>query len=104
MSRLVHTEALHVGCMRLGPGGLVGYHRASTHQLFAVVEGAGWVRGAGVERVPISAGQAVYWEAGEEHEAGTDTGMVAIVVESDMLTNSAEDMGPVAPWSADATT
>ncbi len=46
LSRLAHTAGIHVGCMRLGPGGRVGYHPASTYQLFAVVAGEGWVRGA----------------------------------------------------------
>jgi quercetin dioxygenase-like cupin family protein len=85
MSRLVHTDHLHVGCMRFESGGSVGCHRAATHQLFAVVEGEGWVRGDGPERVPIKAGEAVFCESGEEHEAGTDFGMVAIVIEGDIV-------------------
>lgn len=95
MSRLVHSESLHVGCMRLPPGGLVGSHRAATDQMFAAVEGEGWVRGSASERIPIEAGQAVFWESGEEHEAGTDTGLVAIVVEGEGLETNPEDMGPV---------
>jgi quercetin dioxygenase-like cupin family protein len=102
ISRLVHSERLHVGCMRLGPGGLVGYHQASTQQVFAVVEGEGWVRGASSERVPIEAGHATFWERGEYHEAGTDRGMVAIVVEGDDLASSPEDMGPVSRRAAEA--
>lgn len=97
MSRLAHTEGIHVGCIRLGPGGLVRYHRASTYQLFAVVEGEGWVRGEGPERVPIRTGQATFWEPGESHESGTDTGMVALVVETDTLGGDPEAIGPVPP-------
>lgn len=85
MSRLMHTDQLHVGCMRLESGGSVGYHRAASHQLFAVVEGEGWVRGASPERFPIKAGEGVLWESGEGHEAGTESGMVAIVVEGDIV-------------------
>src|SRR5437763_13793128 len=81
ISRLIHSEILHVGCMRLGAGGLVGSHEAATHQLFAVVEGEGWTRKGTADRAPIRAGQAVLWEPGELHEAGTERGMVAIVVE-----------------------
>ncbi len=95
MSRMAHTEGIYIGCMRLGQDGLVGYHLASTYQLFAVVEGEGWVRGAGLERVPIRAGQATLWEPGEGHQAETDTGMVAIVVESDTLGGNPEAIGPV---------
>jgi quercetin dioxygenase-like cupin family protein len=82
---------VQVGCMRLAAGGVVGMHPATIPQLFLVVAGEGWVRvsagtGSG-ERVPIQAGQAAFWEAGEEHESGTeaDVGMTAMVVEADQL-------------------
>lgn len=69
----------------------MGYHPAGTYQLFAVVDGDGWVRAEG-DRVAIRAGEAAFWEPGEEHGAGTDTGMVAIIVESDAL--GAGEQGP----------
>ena len=86
MSPLVRARELHVGCMRLGPGGSVGYHQATTPQLFAVVEGSGWIS-SGKDRVhePISSGGAVLWDEGEWHEVGTDNGLVAIVVEGAQL-------------------
>jgi quercetin dioxygenase-like cupin family protein len=85
-SRIVHTtKPTHISCMYLGPSGLVGYHQATVPQLFLVVQGAGWVRGEGPERRAITAGQAVFWEAGEWHETGTDTGLVAIVIEGEAL-------------------
>jgi mannose-6-phosphate isomerase-like protein (cupin superfamily) len=102
MSRLVHSDNLHVGCMRLGPGGLVGYHRAVAAQLFAIVEGEGWVRGEGSDHIPIKAGQAVMWESGEQHEAGTDTGMIAIVVEGALLSGGTVDIGPPGRQTGDA--
>jgi quercetin dioxygenase-like cupin family protein len=101
MSRLIHTEALHVGCMRLGAGGIVGHHQAVTHQLFAVVDGEGWVQGEDGERVQIRAGQAALWAPGEDHAAGTETGMVAIVVEGDAVAASPGDIGPVPPGGND---
>ena len=73
-------------CFHLPPGGLVGRHPAATKQLFCVVDGEGWVSGGDGVRVPISAGQAAYWEADEEHEQGTDTGLVAITLEGDEFT------------------
>jgi len=75
----------HVVCLRIGAGGVLGRHPASVDQMFVVVEGEGWVTGSGGERVPVTAGKAVYWEAGEEHESGSDTGMTAIAVESERL-------------------
>ena len=76
---------VQIGCMRLEPGGRVGAHQATTRQLFLVVRGAGWVRGPEAERTPIVADQAACWEPGEEHESGSESGMVALVIEGDAL-------------------
>ena len=86
MTRLVDNADLFVGCMRLAAGGSVGYHQATTMQLFAVIEGSGWIS-SGDERVrePISSGGAVLWSEGEWHEVGTEGGLVAIVVEGGQL-------------------
>jgi hypothetical protein len=43
------------------------------------------VRGAEGERRPIAAGQAAFWQEGEEHESGTESGLTAMVVEGDGL-------------------
>ena len=77
----VNGEA-QLACLRLKPGGLLGRHPAAAPQLFVVVEGGGWVRTDDRE-ASVGAGQAVLWEAGEEHEsrAGAD-GMTAIVLEA----------------------
>jgi quercetin dioxygenase-like cupin family protein len=75
----------HVVCLRIGAGGVLGRHPASVAQIFVVVEGEGWVSGTDGRRVAVTAGKAVYWEAGEEHESGTDSGMTAIVVEAERL-------------------
>jgi gentisate 1,2-dioxygenase len=75
----------HAGCIYLLPGGVVGMHPAEQRQLFMVVQGSGWVRGGNSGQVPIEAGQAVLWEAGELHGSGTETGMTAIVLEGEHL-------------------
>jgi quercetin dioxygenase-like cupin family protein len=95
MARLVHNEALHVGCMYINPRGGVGRHPTATYQLFAVVQGQGWTRTGDGEREPIESGQAVYWEPGEVHEAGTEHGMMVIVVEGNILRAASEEIGPV---------
>jgi quercetin dioxygenase-like cupin family protein len=75
----------HVVCLRLGPGGVLGRHPASVEQLFVVVDGEGWASGADGERVPVTAGTAIHWQAGEQHESGSESGLTAIVVESERL-------------------
>ncbi|WP_031305720.1 cupin domain-containing protein [Brevibacillus panacihumi] len=87
ISRIVRTQGpVSIGCIRIGPKGVLGYHPAVVDQLFLVVEGEGWVRGKDdSEPVPISAGQAAFWEAGEGHESGSEEGMIAMVIEGEKL-------------------
>jgi hypothetical protein len=70
-----------VGCLHLGPSGILGRHPAASTQLFCVVLGEGEVSGADGIAVPIQAGQAALWEPGEAHETTTRTGLTAIIVE-----------------------
>jgi quercetin dioxygenase-like cupin family protein len=94
MSRIVRTSGeVHVGAMHLLPGGVIGWHQATTEQLLLVVSGIGFVRSGdkesgkdGAEWIAIHAGQAAFWSAGEWHETLTETGLTGIVVENpDML-------------------
>jgi quercetin dioxygenase-like cupin family protein len=82
--RRLATEA-HVVVIEVKAGGIVGRHPAGVTQLFAVLQGSGWVSGDDGERDPIQAGEAVVWEPGEEHESGSDEGMTALVVEAESL-------------------
>jgi quercetin dioxygenase-like cupin family protein len=75
----------HAVVIEIGPGGVVGRHPAVFAQLFTVVRGSGWVSGADGLRKVISAGEAVLWEQGEEHESGSDEGMTALVVEAEQI-------------------
>ena len=74
-----------VVCLAVEPGGLIGTHPAASAQLFLVIAGQGWVAGPGGERVAVSAGTAVRWEAGEAHTCGSDTGLTALAVEAGSL-------------------
>jgi quercetin dioxygenase-like cupin family protein len=88
MSRIIASEksgSFHIGCIYLGTNGKVGYHQTATNQLFLVVQGEGWVRSGDHHKMNIKAGQAAFWIAGEWHESGTESGMMAIVIESDSL-------------------
>jgi len=87
----VGAGEVHIVCMRLAPGGVVGAHPAAGPQLFAVTQGEGWVQGGTAEaltdaRQPIRAGYAALWDAGEWHAADTTTGMTALVIEGPTLT------------------
>jgi len=83
LSRVAHLlEEAMIHCAYLEPHGMIGYHQATVPQLFLILQGEGWVRGENPERMPIQTGQGAYWEEGEGHEAGTETGMTAIIIES----------------------
>jgi quercetin dioxygenase-like cupin family protein len=75
----------HAVVIEIGPGGVVARHPSVVGQLFVVVRGSGWVSGQDGKREPISAGEAVLWEQGEEHESGSDDGMTAVVLEAESL-------------------
>jgi len=72
---------VRVQIMHLTPGGLIGRHRASMKQLFAVVAGSGWVSGQDGKRRTLRAGYGALWEEGDDHEAGTDEGLTAVCIE-----------------------
>lgn len=76
---------ISVGCMYFDKDSVVGMHPATVPQLFLVIEGDGWVQVEGSEKVPVSKGTAVFWDAGEQHESGSETGMTAIIIESPSL-------------------
>ena len=82
---LTSGAPFQAACFRLEPGGRIGRHPATFPQLLAIVEGSGWVSGAGGEPRAVAGGEAAYWEAGEEHETRTDDGLTAIVIESEEL-------------------
>ncbi len=86
---LREPEIAQIGCLHLGPDSLVGLHPAGMPQLLLVVQGAGEVRGDGPDFVPITAGQAAFWELGEAHETRSERGMTALVIEGTMLNPSA---------------
>lgn len=71
-----------IHCAYLDPQGVIGFHQAGMPQLFLVLQGEGWVRGEAPERKPIRTGQAAYWAEGEWHEAGTEAGMMAMIIEA----------------------
>jgi hypothetical protein len=50
-----------------------------------VLEGSGEVSGADGVAQPIGPGEAVFWEAGEEHETTSATGLTALILEGDAL-------------------
>ena len=86
MSRIIQTDqAANIGFMDLNKVGIVGYHQAVVPQLLLIIKGEGYVRSEDEEYFKVQSGDAVFWEKDEWHETKTDTGLTAIVIESEEL-------------------
>jgi quercetin dioxygenase-like cupin family protein len=89
MSRIVRTtNATHIGFMYLEQNGTIGYHQATMPQLLLIMSGEGFVRGEAEEYYKVQPGDAVFWIKGEWHETKTDSGITAVVIESEELNPS----------------
>lgn len=82
LARLGRVDGAAVDVVTFQPGGRLGRHPTRLWQLFALVSGTGWASGLEVVQERLGPGDAVLWEPGEEHESGTDDGMIAIVVQT----------------------
>jgi quercetin dioxygenase-like cupin family protein len=66
---------------RVECGGRILRHPATYPQILAVLDGSGVVSGADGVDEPIVAGEAVFWQAGEEHETTSQDGLTALIIE-----------------------
>ncbi|SDT28794.1 hypothetical protein SAMN05444162_3690 [Paenibacillaceae bacterium GAS479] len=87
-----HDGRIQISSLHLEAGGVVGRHPATVSQLFLLIDGEGWVSGPDRQRIAIRAGQAAFWEAGEEHESGTKSGMTVIMAEGEELVIEMEEL------------
>jgi quercetin dioxygenase-like cupin family protein len=71
----------HVHWLRFEAGGEIPRHEAGFGQLFYVVAGRGWVEGGDGRRVDVSAGDAVFFDRGEQHAKGSAHGMTALMLQ-----------------------
>lgn len=89
LARLIGGDArVAVSVLHLPAGGAVGRHPAASPQLLAVVSGSGWASGEDGRRAQLSAGRAAYFESGELHDAGTDSGLVALCIEGTFVVHT----------------
>ncbi|MDQ6709659.1 MAG: cupin [Candidatus Dormibacteraeota bacterium] len=77
--------AADISCLRFESSAVLGRHPTGRQQIFAVVQGEGWVSGPDGMRHAIAAGQAAFWDRGESHESGTESGMTVLIVQAERL-------------------
>lgn len=82
LARVGAVEGAAVDVLTFEAGAVLGRHPTRLWQLFSVVHGGGWALGADGVRVPIVAPDCVLWEPGEEHESGSEEGMMVVVVQT----------------------
>ncbi|WHY69607.1 cupin domain-containing protein [Neobacillus sp. SuZ13] len=86
-SKIIKTEEpTNIGFIDIEQGGIVGYHIAPVPQLFIVIQGEGWIEGEDNTRITLKSGEGVFWEKGEGHTSGSETGLTALVLQSEKLT------------------
>jgi quercetin dioxygenase-like cupin family protein len=71
----------HAYLLYFDPGGLIGPHEAGFGQLFVAVSGHGWVAGPDGARQALAQGEAAFIARGEVHAKGSDSGLVALMVQ-----------------------
>jgi quercetin dioxygenase-like cupin family protein len=82
---IFHGSPFQAAVFRVAPGGRIARHPATYPQILAVLDGSGNVSGPSGVDEPIEAGEAVFWQAGEEHETKTADGLTALIIEGDGL-------------------
>jgi quercetin dioxygenase-like cupin family protein len=73
---------MHVYAVHFNANAQIGVHPTGFCQLFLVVQGSGWAAGEDGQRINLRAGQGAFFERGEMHSKGSETGMVAIMVQA----------------------
>jgi hypothetical protein len=76
---------VHVYAVHFGKNSSIGAHPTGFCQLFLVVQGSGWAAGQDGRRVNLRVGQGVFFERGEMHSKGSDTGMIALMVQGTQI-------------------
>jgi quercetin dioxygenase-like cupin family protein len=82
---IFHGSPFQAAVFRVAPGGRIARHPATYPQILAVLDGSGNVSGPSGVDEPIEAGEAIFWQAGEEHETKTADGLTALIIEGDGL-------------------
>jgi len=84
-SPLEEGALVQAAIFRVAAGGGLLRHPATYPQVFAVLDGYGVVSGADGVEEQVGAGEAVFWNEGEEHEMRSPHGLTALIIEGQHL-------------------
>jgi len=71
-----------INAVYINPGEHLSVQQVMRQQLFLLVDGEGWMQSESGEKKTVRQGQAIFWEKGEWHESGSETGMTAVIIEA----------------------
>jgi quercetin dioxygenase-like cupin family protein len=71
----------HAYVLHFDADGVIGPHEAGFGQLFFAISGHGWVAGEDGVRRPLREGEAAFIRRGEVHSKGSDTGLIALMIQ-----------------------
>lgn len=74
-----------VNAVYLHPNERISHQQAPAQQLLLVVDGEGWMKSITNELSNIRAGQAIFWDANEMQESGTEKGITAVIIEGEKI-------------------
>jgi len=74
-----------INAIYLHPNERISHQQALPQQMLLAIDGEGWMRSGTDELFPVQAGQAVFWEANEIQESGTETGITAVIIEAEKI-------------------
>ena len=80
---ILEGSPVQAAIFRFAAGGRLIRDCATFPQILAVLDGSGEVSGADGVGEPISAGEAVFWSEGEEHESTSAAGLTALIIEGE---------------------
>lgn len=75
------NSELRISVMTLKENGIIGFHQATTPQLFYLLEGEGVVCNEEKKYYSVQKGMAVFWNSSAWHETKSEQGLVALIIE-----------------------
>lgn len=86
ISRIVSLDdRTAINAVYIHPNESIRQQQVMLQRLFLLVEGKGWIKNESDKKYALQEGQAVFLEKAELHEAGTESGVTAVIIEGENI-------------------